>query len=482
MPPGFRARMRELLGAEASLLEASLAGRPVTGLRVNTTKLASEELERLAPWPLEPVPWCPSGFRLGDGGDPPGGAARPGAHPFHAAGLYYLQEPSAMAVAEALAPRPGETVLDLAAAPGGKSTHVASLLGDSGLLVANDANGRRARELSRNLERWGARRAIVTSAAPEDLARVWPARFDAVLLDAPCSGEGMFRKSAEALRHWSEENVAACALRQEGLLADAARLVRPGGRLAYSTCTLEPAENEQVVSRFLEANRDWALLDPKLAGVSAGRSEWAAGERAEELTRAIRLWPHRQPGEGHFVAVLRRPDGAGGGAPPQLVAGADGRLARRGQPDTGPGTADSRQASALWRRFVRDDLTGDPVEGRGLVLRRDGLYAVPPGAPDLSGVTALRPGLWLGTVERERFEPSHALALALRRQEVVRAVELEPDDPELAAYLAGAELERPGDDGWVLVLVAGYPIGWGRRGRDIVKNRYPKGLRRQPGR
>jgi NOL1/NOP2/sun family putative RNA methylase len=474
--------MRELLGAEASLLEASLAGPPVTGLRVNTTKLAVEEFERLAPWRLEPVPWCPSGFRLVDEDGPPGEGARPGLHPFHAAGLYYLQEPSAMAVAEALAPRPGDTVLDLAAAPGGKSTHVASLLGDSGLLLANDANGRRARELSRNLERWGARRAVVTSEAPEELARRWPARFDAVLLDAPCSGEGMFRKSDEALRHWSEENVAACALRQEGLLADAARLVRPGGRLAYSTCTLGPAENEQVVSRFLAANHDWQMLDPKLPGVSAGRPEWAAADRAEELTRAVRLWPHRQPGEGHFVAVLRRLDGADDSAWPPHLARADGRPARRGQPEPENGTADRRQASELWRRFVADELTSDPVEGHRLALRRDGLYAVPPKAPDLTGVTALRPGLWLGTVERERFEPSHALALALRRQEVVRSVELQPADAELGAYLAGAELERPGDDGWVLVLVTGYPIGWGRRGRDIVKNRYPKGLRRQSGR
>jgi NOL1/NOP2/sun family putative RNA methylase len=471
--------MRELLGAEASQLEASLARPAVTGLRVNTAKLSPEEFERLSPWPLAAVPWCPSGFRLAEAARPD---VRPGLHPFHAAGLYYLQEPSAMAVAEALAPRPGETVLDLAAAPGGKSSHLTSLLGDTGLLVANDANGRRARELSRNLERWGARRAIVANDAPAALARKWPARFDAVLLDAPCSGEGMFRKSDEAIRHWSEENVAACVLRQDELLADAARLVRPGGRLAYSTCTLGPAENEEVVSRFLAANRDWRMLDPRLPGVSAGRPEWAAGERSDELSRAVRLWPHRQPGEGHFVAVLRRLDGADDAERRQPGAAADGSRERRGRPEPETGTAQWRQAQGLWRRFMADDLTADPVAGHLLVLRRDGLYAVPPGAPDLTGVTVLRSGLWLGSVERERFEPSHALALALRPDEAARTVELGPDGAELEVYLAGAELERPGGDGWVLVLVAGYPIGWGRRGRDIVKNRYPKGLRRQPGR
>lgn len=505
--------MRRLLGPEADRLELSLQEPPVTGLRVNTLKLSAAAFERLLSqavppqprsppsrstrppsWSLEAVPWCPAGFVLEFDGSP-------GRHPFHAAGLYYLQEPSAMAVAEALAPRAGERVLDLAAAPGGKSTHLAALLGDSGLLVANDVHGGRARELSRNLERWGARRALVTSADPRTLADLWSARFDAVLLDAPCSGEGMFRKTPEAIAHWSPQIVKSCVIRQDALLAEAARLVRPGGRLAYSTCTLEPAENEEVIGRFLAERPDWEAIETGLAGVASGRPEWAGGERATELRRAVRIWPHRHAGEGHFLVLLRR----GHESPPEPAdrTGDTGPVSTRigrneGRRNYGQGrsgataggsagksagesagdSAESRQAKELWRGFISDNLTEDPFPDHALIVQRDGLYAVPPGAPDLAGVRVLRPGLWLGSVSRERFAPSHSLALALRREDALRSVILQPGEAGLDAYLLGAELERPGEDGWVLVTVAGFPLGWGRSSRDIIKNHYPKGLRR----
>jgi 16S rRNA C967 or C1407 C5-methylase (RsmB/RsmF family)/NOL1/NOP2/fmu family ribosome biogenesis protein len=477
--------MRELLGPdEAADLEASLSRPAVTGLRVNTLKLSAEEFESLSSWPLAKVPWCPSGFaleahaRTRPADSAPGrndlaaraigSGVRPGLHPFHAAGLYYLQEPSAMAAAEALAPRAGELVLDLAAAPGGKSTHVAALLGDSGLLLANDVHGGRARELSRNLERWGSRRALVTNAAPADLALRWGALFDAVLLDAPCSGEGMFRKTPEAALQWSREAVTACALRQGALLKQAAQLVRPGGRMLYSTCTLSPEENEQAVTRFLDEVPGWELQDPALTGASNGRPDWAGKTgRARELARSVRLWPHRQQGEGHFLALLVRSSSA------REVSTAGARTGRgAGRPDRlGP-------AEESWRAFVTEHMTADPLPGHRLAMERDGLYAVPPLVPELSGLPVLRSGLWLGSLERGRFEPSHALALALRGSEARDSVDLRPEDPELSAYLAGAELERPGPDGWTLITVSGHPLGWGRRRRGIVKNRYPKGLRR----
>jgi 16S rRNA C967 or C1407 C5-methylase (RsmB/RsmF family)/NOL1/NOP2/fmu family ribosome biogenesis protein len=497
LPAGFSERMHRLLGDEAAALEASLRLPPTSGLRVNTLKLSPLEFRELSPWPLAPVPWCPAGFVVdvapdAAAGPPPAAARRPGLHPFHVAGLYYLQDPSAMAVAQALAPRPGERVLDLAAAPGGKSTHLAALLGDDGLLVANDVHGGRARELSRNLERWGARRVLVTSSPVEELADRWPGLFDAVLLDAPCSGEGMFRKTPEAIEQWSEELVARCAARQHDLLPQAARLVRPGGRLAYSTCTLGPAENEQVVARFLANEPRWRLVDPGLAAVDKGRPDWAGtSRRREELSAAVRLWPHRSVGEGHFIALLQLDGddssaerGTGGGCDRSARGGGvapGGHPTRRARASERGAGVGRQQALELWRGFVESELSLDPLPGFAIRPRSDGLYALPDGAPATEGLRVLRPGLWLGVVQRDRFMPSHALALALDAREVLRSLDLGPDDPGLHEYLLGAELDSPGHDGWVLVTVVGRPIGWGRRARNVVKNHYPKGLRRPPG-
>jgi 16S rRNA C967 or C1407 C5-methylase (RsmB/RsmF family)/NOL1/NOP2/fmu family ribosome biogenesis protein len=474
--------MRELLGTEADLLEASLALAPQVGLRANTLKLSPSEFQALSPWPMSKVPWCPAGFVL-DAGEATA-VVRPGLHPFHAAGLYYLQDPSAMAVAEVLAPRTGERILDLAAAPGGKSTHLASLYGDGGLLVANDVHGGRARELSRNLERWGTRRTVVTNSSALELAERWPERFDAVLLDAPCSGEGMFRKTPDALDQWSESLVAECAARQGALLPLAARLVRPGGRLVYSTCTLGPAENEQVVAAFLAGDPRWSLEEPDLPGVDRGRPDWVHGPRGGELAGAVRLWPHRSVGEGHFIALLRREpaepsrEATPEEAPEQAPEAAERRTRRSTKGRRGAANVSEHTRAALWREFVAGELRSDPFPGLELRPRPDGLYALPPSAPALDGLRVLRPGIWLGNEVRGRFVPSHALALALRAEEAARTLELPPDDPLLASYLRGAEIESAGDDGWVLLTVAGAPVGWGRRARGIVKNHYPKGLRR----
>lgn len=480
--------MRALLGAEADDLFAALDAPPSPGLRVNSNKLSGEEFIGLSPWRLDEVPWCPSGFLFAQG-------ERPGLHPFHAAGLYYLQDPSAMAVAEALAPAEDELVLDLAAAPGGKSTHICSLMGNRGVLVANDVHGGRARELSRNLERWGARNALVLSVPPGQLAKEWPEHFDAVLLDAPCSGEGMFRKSGEARQQWSDELVGDCSVRQDELLTQAAALVKPGGRLAYSTCTLGPSENERVVAEFLRRQPGWELLPLDLPGTSTGMPDWAevgkaADGREPQLERAARLWPHRQEADGHFVSVLRKPSAAHERLPAERIR--EGAISRPdgpmrsdaatsgGRGNGNRGDKERRAALASWQRFVDEHLTHDPVAGRRLELHRDGLYAVPDGAPATGTLRTLRPGLWLGASGRREFEPSHALALALTSSECRRSLDLDPLG-EAREYLAGAELPSAGEDGWTLLTVAGHPLGWGRRGRNIVKNRYPKGLRRRNG-
>ena len=258
LPPAFLARMQRLLGDEYPAFLASYDQPPTSGLRANTLKLSAAAFQAISPYPLAPLPWCPSGFLIES--QPASTPLPPGKHPYHAAGLYYLQDPSAMAAAEVLAPRPGEKVLDLSAAPGGKSTHLAALMGNQGLLVANEIHAQRAWDLAENLERCGVRIAAITNETPARLAEHFGAFFDRVLVDAPCSGEGMFRKSEAARREWQPEMPAACAARQSAILEEAARLLRPGGHLAYTTCTFAPEEDEAVIGHFLASHPDFTLL------------------------------------------------------------------------------------------------------------------------------------------------------------------------------------------------------------------------------
>jgi 16S rRNA C967 or C1407 C5-methylase (RsmB/RsmF family)/NOL1/NOP2/fmu family ribosome biogenesis protein len=470
LPPAFLDRMERLLGDEYGAFAASYDAQPGAALRVNSTKIPPEGFRQISPFPLEPIAWAAGAFLLtgepeGSEGDfaPPTRTPGPGRHPYHAAGLYYLQEPSAMAVAELLDPQPGERVLDLAAAPGGKATAIVSLMRNEGLLVANEIHGQRVWDLAENLERWGARRAVITNEGPERLADRYADTFDRVLLDAPCSGEGMFRRSDAARREWSPELVHGCALRQSHILAQAARMVRPGGRLVYSTCTFAPEENEGVISKFLAGRPDFVLLEPaRRQGLDPGRPEWASADGAPvELRHAVRLWPHTGPGEGHFAAVLQR---AAGPAEPAV---------ERWRPQRIP-----QPALRLYRAFCQETLHGLPA-AEELALAGAYLYAAPPGTPDLSGLRFVHPGWWLGTIKKERFEPAHALALGLSTVEVRpdRIINLASGGPEVTTYLRGESLDIPGPGGWVLVAVDGFPLGWAKRVAGVVKSHYPKGLR-----
>ncbi len=380
-----------------------------------------------------------------------------------------------MAVAELLDPQPGERILDLAAAPGGKATHIAALMAGQGLLMANESHPKRAWDLAENLERWGATNAAITNESPERLAEHFEGFFDRVLLDAPCSGEGMFRKSAAARREWSPALVNGCALRQSAILRSAARLVRPGGRLVYSTCTFAPEEDEGVVARFLSEHADFdAIEPPRCSGFSPGRPDWlrrdvreACDVSANVSTRAVRLWPHTGPGEGHFIAVLQRKSALD--PAPSLKAWGVSSL--------------PRPAERAYREFCRANLVAMPATDR-LALVGSYLYALPPDLPELSGLRFLHAGWWLGTLRKDRFEPSHALALGLKRRDVpaerlyIRVASLSADDPDLRTFLGGGGFNSPGEDGWILVAVDGHPVGWGKRVAGTVKSHYPKGLRR----
>lgn len=469
-PPDFLAKMRSLLAAdEYDAFVAAYDRPPVAGLRVNTLKIAPEEFTTLAPFSLAPLgDWEPAAFTVADD-------SRPGRHPYHDAGLYYLQDPSAMTAAVTLAPAPGELVLDLAAAPGGKASHLAArllapgggsplrhALADDSLLVANEVHAGRARLLAENLARWGAVNVLVTHETPERLAAAFGPVFDRVLIDAPCSGEAMFRR-LESIE-WSAAIVTACARRQRGVLAAAPDLVRPGGRLLYATCAFSPEENEGVVGNFLAGQSDFRLIEPPpITGADRGRPEWAGdGAGAAQLAHAVRLWPHRFRGEGHFLALMAR-------------AGHD--------EGTGPAPFNRRPPTAaqlrLWRDFAAAALTIDLPEEQ-LHAHGERLYLLPRRAIDTGRLHLVRYGLPLGETRPGHFRPGHDLALCLTDADA-RAVRWPADDPRLAAYLAGHDLPSsdlpPDPDGWTLVTVDGFGLGWGKRAGGRLKNHYPHALR-----
>lgn len=450
--------MKGFLGEEYADFARCLNEPARTALRVNTLKVELEEFTAVTKFQLgAPVEWCPSAFHL------PPSQQGAGLHPHHLAGLYYLQDPSAMAPAELLAPQPGERILDLAAAPGGKTTHLAALMKGEGLLVANEIKTKRVGHLAQNLERWGAGNVVIANETPEALRDHFGAFFDRVLLDAPCSGEGMFRKDPSARADWSRQMVAGCALRQAAILQVAARLVRPGGYLLYSTCTFAPEENEAVIAQLLEHTGDAigvrAVQLRQLPGFMSGRPDWLADYRpGHGLAGAVRLFPHRVEGEGHFACLLQRASAGDGG-----TTEARDRLSRP-----------SRQQLAFWREWAGQVLATRPPERRLRVIASR-LYIVPEGLPDLGRLRIVHPGVWLGTLKKDRFEPAHPLALFLRKGEAERTVDLEAGDPRLPAFLRGESIVADSSSGWSVVTVDGFPLGWGKRVQGVVKNHFPRG-------
>lgn len=450
----FKERMRPLLGSAFEDFIGTYDRPAQGGLRVNTLKISKEEFLSGSSFSLLPVAWAEEGFYY-DAAD------RPGKHVCHEMGLYYMQEPSAMSVAAYAQVQPGEFVLDLCAAPGGKSTQLAAALQGSGLLVSNEIHPARCRILSQNIERMGVRNAVVTNETPDALARLYFQAFDCVVVDAPCSGEGMFRKDEEAVRQWSVENVEMCAQRQQEILREAVKMVRPGGRLIYSTCTFEPAENEEIVAWLLREYPDFTPGAPvPVGGITPG-----------SVAGTLRLWPHLLQGEGHFVAVLHK-KGESERNTPEHFGRTFGRIGKKNKPDA--------QRLALWDAFAEEifeekDMYGSSRMKDRLVLFGEQLYLLPCGVC-LEGCKVLRAGLHLGTFEKKRFEPSHSLALALRKAEVRNTVALTVEEAQ--RYIKGETMREEGPKGWTLVTCDGYPVGWGKRSNDCVKNHYPKGLRK----
>ena len=428
LPEAFLDRMKHQLDDEYEDFLRSLERPRAVALRFNPLKGTAPEL----PFVQQPVPWEPEGFYY----DP---ASRPGLHVYHEAGVYYLQEASAMAPVALLDPQPGERVCDLCSAPGGKTTQIAGRMLGKGFLLCNEWSPKRAKILSQNIERMGVANALVTNEDTSVLAKRFAGSFDKVLIDAPCSGEGMFRKEEAAVTDWSIETVQMCARRQAEILHNGAQLVRPGGRLVYSTCTFAPEEDELAVAAFLENHPEF---EPEII-----KAPWfVPGENGSH-----RLWPHKLLGEGHFAAVLRKK----GDEEAEFTPVSGGKLPKE------------------WVQFAKD-LQIDLPAGQA-VMFGDTLYWAPEGMPDITRLRVLRAGLELGTVKKGRFEPSHALALWLKSCSNVQ--NYEPDSAEMAKYIHG-DVVPSSIRGWCLVTAGGYSIGWGKGDGNVLKNHYPKGLRR----
>lgn len=524
LPEAFVEKMQRLLKDEWDQFLLSYQNENYQALRFNPLKKGMTE-EKYAiifgrlvedgsgekrPGEFARVPWAADAFYYDN-------SIRPGKHAYHEAGLYYIQEPSAMSAAAMLAPRRGMRVLDLCAAPGGKTTQLASYLDQKGLLVANEIHPARCRILSQNVERMGICNAIVTNEESKRLAEHFPLYFHAILVDAPCSGEGMFRKNPEAMEEWSKKQVQSCALRQQEILSNAAEMLMAGGTLVYSTCTFSPEENEQTIARFLAEHEEFEVMEQKAPWFMPGRPEWAlprlieAGNpgpeqnlarteaktesESEDLKKTLRLWPHHLRGEGHFVAVLRKKGTSPEERMPLLSRNEEEKKQSRKNTGGGKGSGDRRggldgdkQRALL--EFTEASLskeTADWILAGELILFGDQLYRLPENAPSLKGLKVLRAGLHIGEFKKNRFEPSHALALALGMQDVRCAVDLELKDTRTNAFFMGESLQiresdlapnTLGQKGWALLCVDGFSAGWGKLTGNQFKNHYPKGLRR----
>lgn len=421
----------------------SLNETPKQALRINPFKISPEWFDVRFPQ-HQRHPIVPNGFLLHEQ------SPAFGKHPYHAAGLYYLQEPSAMTVGELLPLAEDDWALDLCAAPGGKTTHVATRLGPKGRLIANDRTYARAQSLSENVERFGLKNTVVTSMESKDLARRFPNTFDKILLDAPCSGEGMFRKNPLAEADWSLEKVTYCANLQSNLLADAYQMLKPGGLLLYSTCTFSKQENEDQIRHAL-LSFDFKLLPlPLIPG----------GDRGIDMPEVIRLLPIHFPGEGHFIALLQK---KGVHSPEKRHHLSRLRL--------------SQSSYERWRSFENDTLNEPLYPANRLFQQGDQLYAYALPPEMFQGVRTLRNGVHLGTIHEKYFVPQHALSLALTSNQAKNIINLEASTLETNRYLRGEPLPYHGQ-GYTLVCIDGCPLGWGKASNGMLKNHYPKGLRR----
>ena len=454
-PVTFTEKMKAILQDE---YEDFLKGYERTrhyGLRVNRTKLSAEKFERMSLYDLKKVPWIDNAFEYDE-------SVSPAKHPYYFAGLYYLQEPSAMTPANLLPIEPGDRVLDLCAAPGGKATELGAKLNHTGLLVANDISNSRAKALLKNIELFGIPNVLVTSEPPEKLAGKFPGFFDKILIDAPCSGEGMYRKNPGMMKDWEPYGPKHYSELQRSIVPHAIRMLKPGGMLLYSTCTFSPEENEGTVKFMLELDPDLEVVEipNRYEGFAPGRPELIEGG-TDDLKNCVRIWPHKMNGEGHFIALLHKKG--------ETVSQTEKHKKEKPLP-------------ALLQEFMKD--CSYPIDGNDIEIQEDRVYLMPEGIKGIKELRFLRSGLLLGTLTKDRFEPSQAFAMVLKKDQYKAVIDLPAMDHRVIRYLKGETIEV--DDlplkrqkGWQLVCVDGFPLGWGKLVNGSLRNKYLPGWRWQ---
>ena len=439
LPNTFEEKMKHLLGEEYEDYLKCYEEPRHYGLRVNTNKISVEDFLKIAPWPLRPVPWISNGFYYD------GDQIQPAKHPYYFAGLYYLQEPSAMTPADRLLIEPGDRVLDVCAAPGGKATELGAKLQGKGVLMANDISNSRAKGLLKNIELFGVGSMLVLREVPGD---------------APCSGEGMFRKDKKMVKAWEEHGPEFFSKIQRSIITQAASMLRPGGMMLYSTCTFDPSENEQTIEYLLEEYPEFEICE--MAGYAPGMPE-VTDSKNPNLAKTVRIFPHRMEGEGHYLALLKK----GEGSPIALKE------------------KDSKKGGKLpeeLEEFFRN-VSWKPEASR-LDIHGERVYYMPKGLPKLNGVRFLRTGLLLGELKKKRFEPSQAFAMSLKKEEYANILDLSVQDERVIKYLKGETLDVEDlvsrkEKGWYLVCVDGYPLGFGKLANQTLKNKYLPGWRWQ---
>ena len=455
LPVAFEQKMREMLGPDYENYLASFGCDAYQGLRVNTAKISVEDFLKLSPYELRQVSWCPNGFYYDK-------AQKPAKHPFYFSGLYYIQEPSAMTTASLLPVEEGDVVLDLCAAPGGKSTELAAKLHGTGLLVTNDISNSRAKALLKNIEVFGVGNALVTSEPPNELAKRFPGFFDKILIDAPCSGEGMFRKQGNMTKAWEKNGVDLFVGLQQSILKEAVTMLKPGGTMIYSTCTFSKEENEQAMEYLLSLDDSLHLQElPLFDGFDKGHPEWGITGN-EELTKCRRLWPHRIEGEGHFVAMVRK-DRDNTALPVTEYIFSKERL--------------SREAVDFIESIQY------PFDLSRMDVQKERVFYIPEKMPYVKGLRILRCGLYMGDMKKNRFEPSQSLAMFLKASQFPNSICLSVEDERVIKYLKGETIEleeneiKTYKDGICLICVEQYPLGFGKLSKGTIKNKYLPGWR-----
>ena len=492
LPKEFEEKMKTLLGSEYEEYTACYDEPRHYGLRVNTAKISVEDFLKIAPWPLEPVPWIENGFYYD------GDHIQPSKHPYYFAGLYYLQEPSAMTPASRLPVEPGDRVLDVCAAPGGKATELGAKLQGTGVLAANDLSSSRAKGLLKNLELFGIGNVLVLSEEPGKLVSYFEGYFDKILIDAPCSGEGMFRKDKKMVKAWEEHGPSFFSKIQKSIITQAAQMLRPGGMLLYSTCTFSPEENEQIIAWVLREFPEMQLIPMKgYEGFSEGRPDLADGN--PELKKCVRIWPHHMDGEGHFVALMQKGRTPEDDVSPEkssaYISEADeepsdhddvkkkkkkAKKGRKDQKERNEAAGCTRQERAVLESFFAD--VKAEVDWKRIEVRKGFAYYLPEGVEGKKNLVFVRNGLYLGEIRKDRFEPSQAFAMVLQKKEFASSIDFPAKDERVIRYLKGetvdvSDLECGKEKGWQLVCVDGYPLGWGKLVNGTLKNKYLSGWR-----